>query len=116
MQAFGANAYRGKRLRMTAFVKTSNVQSKKTDGGAFLSLDISSEKTLGLARDCMETRQIKGTTEWKQYAVVLDVPQEADIITFGCWLNGTGRAWVDDFHFEVVGNDVETTALFSGPG
>jgi hypothetical protein len=62
-----------------------------------------------VARDLMRT-PVKGTTDWKQLEVVLDVPREgAAQIRFGVMLAGKGRVWVDDFQFEVVGNGVKTT-------
>ncbi len=64
-----------------------------------------------LAFDNMKDRPIKGTTEWRKYEVVLDVPEEAEDIFFGFLLHGTGRAWVDDITFDVVGRDVATTDL-----
>jgi hypothetical protein len=68
------------------------------------------EKT-GLAFDNMMERPVKGTTDWKNYEVVLDVPAEAEEIFFGFLVAGKGRGWVDDIKFEVVNNDVPTTAL-----
>jgi hypothetical protein len=58
----------------------------------------------------MGDRAIKGTTDWKQYEVVLDVPKEgAAQIYFGVLLAGKGQVWVDDFKFEAVDNSVKTT-------
>ena len=64
-----------------------------------------------LAFDSMETRKITGTRDWATYTVVLDVPRDAAAIYFGIGLTGRGRVWADDFTFEVVGKDVETTSM-----
>jgi hypothetical protein len=105
-QWFRADDYRGKRVRMSAFVKTAEVEGK---AGLWTRID-GKEKT-GLAFDNMMERPVKGTTDWKNYEVVLDVPAEAEEIFFGFLVAGKGRGWVDDIKFEVVNNDVPTTAL-----
>lgn len=105
-QGFAADDYRGKRLRMTAFVR-----SKEIDGWTGLWMRIDGKDKTGLAFDNMSDRQIKGTTDWQSYAVVLDVPQEAEQIYFGVLLAGKGQVWVDDFKLEAVGQDVKTTGM-----
>ena len=47
--------------------------------------------------------------DWKNYDVVLDVPQDAAGIFFGVLLTGPGRVWLNGVKFEVVGPDVPTT-------
>jgi hypothetical protein len=103
-QAFQADAYRGKRLRMTAHVK-----SKEVEDWAGLWVRVDGKDQTGLAFDNMQDRQIKGTNDWKKYEVVLDVPGGAAAIYFGILLAGKGQVWVDDFKFEAVGKDVKTT-------
>jgi hypothetical protein len=51
----------------------------------------------------MQDRSIKGTTEWKKYDVVPDVPQNASGIFFGVLLSGTGTVRLSDARFEIVG-------------
>jgi hypothetical protein len=103
-QAFRADDYRGKRIRMTAYVKAADVE-----GWSGLWLRIDGKEKTGLAFDNMGDRQIKGTKDWQKYEVVLDVPAEAEEIYFGILLAGKGQVWVDDFAFETVGNEVKTT-------
>jgi hypothetical protein len=55
------------------------------------------------------SRKIIGTTDWTKYECVLDVSGDAINLVFGFGLSGNGRAWVDDFQFDVVGADVPTT-------
>jgi hypothetical protein len=104
MQMFDATKYRGKRIRLTAYVKTLDVTGWT---GLWMRVDGSSGPSL--AFDNMQDRPIKGTTSWAQYNVVLDVPDGAQAIAFGVLLYGTGSAWVDDFDFEVVGPEVATS-------
>jgi hypothetical protein len=103
--AIRADNYRGKRVRLVAFVKPEGV---KDWAGLWLRVD-GKEKT-AIAFDNMNARPIKGTSDWTKYGLVLDVPKEAEEIYFGCLLAGTGRLWVDDMELLVVGNDVPVTA------
>jgi hypothetical protein len=109
-QGFRADRYRGKRLRMSAYVKTDGVERQS---GLWMRID-GKEKT-GLAFDNMMGRPVKDTTDWKKYDVVLDVPEEAEEIFFGFLVSGKGRGWVDDITFDVVDKDVPTTGLEVAP-
>jgi hypothetical protein len=103
VQGFWGNDYRSKRLRLSAFIKTENVE-----GAAQLYMEIDGEtKMVGF--DNMDDRPIKGTTDWKNYEIVLDLPTDTVNVNFGFFLVGKGQAWADDFRFEVVGQDVPTT-------
>jgi RNA polymerase sigma factor (sigma-70 family) len=106
-QAFKADRFRGRRLRMTAYVKSRDVENS---AGLWMRVEGSDGKgNYSVSSDLMRTR-IKGTTDWKQYEVVLDVPKEgAAAIYFGVMLAGKGQVWADDFKFEAVGEDVKTT-------
>ncbi len=41
-------------------------------------------------------------TEWRTYEVVADVPRDADLISYGLYLVGDGKAWLDSVSVEVV--------------
>jgi hypothetical protein len=105
LQAFQAGEYRGRRVRMSATVKALEVL-----GWCGLWMRVDGAAQDSLAFDNMETRKITGTRDWATYTVVLDVPRDAAEIYFGILLAGRGRVWADDFTFEVVGKDVETTS------
>jgi hypothetical protein len=105
-QAFRADAYRGKRLRMSAYVKTDGVERQS---GLWMRID--GKAKTGLAFDNMMRRPIKGTTDWKKYEVVLDVPDDAEEIYFGFLVAGKRQGWVDDIAFDVVNHDVPSTGL-----
>ncbi len=105
-QAIAADDYHGKRVRLSGWLKTENAQ----EAGLWMRLD--GEKRL-LGFDNMMPRAVKGTTDWKQYEVVLDVPPETMNILFGTLLAGTGRIWVDDMKLEVVGKEVAVTNQLS---
>jgi len=52
---------------------------------------------------------VSGTTDWKQYEIVLAVPADATVLTFGVLLYGAGTVWADDLSLGAVGNDVAVT-------
>jgi hypothetical protein len=103
LQGFQAGKYAGKRLRLSAFIKSDEVQNH---AGLWMRVDKGSQP---LAFDNMDDRPIKGTTGWQKYEVVLDVPQDATGIVFGVLLDGTGSVWLNSVQLEVVGSDVPTT-------
>lgn len=104
MQMFDASQYRGKRLHLTGFVRTLEVAQW---AGLWMRVDGAAEQVL--AFDNMVKRPIKGTTEWAQYSIVLDVPATAQAVGFGVLLNGAGSVLVDGFAFDTVGPGVATT-------
>jgi hypothetical protein len=105
-QSFRADEYRGKRLRMSAWMKTEGVDA------AHLWLRLDAERTT-VGFDNMDNRVVKGTTGWQKYDITLDVPAETVNIVFGVFVVGRGEAWVDDFRFETVGTDVVTTNMLT---
>jgi C-terminal processing protease CtpA/Prc len=54
----------------------------------------------------MEGQQVKGTTAWKEYSIVLPANREGRTLYFGFLLVGTGRAWADDLQLLVDGRPV----------
>ena len=65
----------------------------------------------------MQSRPIKGTTNWQKYDLVLDVPDDATGIFFGILLSGSGKVWLNDAKFEIVDITVPTTdaGMVQGP-
>lgn len=106
MQIFKADNYRGKRLRMSAWMRTENADS------AQLWLRLDSAKSM-VGFDNMDKRAVIGTTDWKKYELTLDVPAETVKIAFGVIVSGKGQVWVDDFAFEAVGKDVPSTNMLT---
>jgi len=106
MQAFRADLFRGRRLRLSAFVRTADVEHW---AALWMRVDGPNEDTL--AFDNMQDRPILGTKDWRQYRVVLDVPENSEIIAFGVLLGGGGRVWLDDVSFDVVDTDTPTTGV-----
>jgi hypothetical protein len=105
MQNFSADQYIGKRVRFGAFVKSDAVERWS---GLWMRVDGKSGQQ-PLAFDNMMDRPIKGVTGWKEYEVVLDVPQGATGIFFGILLDGPGSVWLSGVKVEAVGTNVPTT-------
>ena len=101
--------YLGKRLRMTAYVKATNVENW---AGLWMRVDGPDKKTLNL--DNMKYRAIRGTVDWKKYSVVLDIPKNSSNISLGVLLNGNGNLLIDDLKLEIVGRDIPITVLKYG--
>jgi hypothetical protein len=105
MQESKPDPYLGKRVRMSAYVKSENVADW---AGIWFRVDKSGSE-MALAFDNMQNRPIKGTTGWTKYEIVLYVPKNASMLAFGALLSGTGQIWFDNIKFEIVDNSVMTT-------
>lgn len=109
-QGSQAVKYRGKRVRLAGWIKSEGVE-----GWTGLWMRIDSKDKGGLGFDNMNDRAIKGTSDWAQFHVVLDVPDTAEQFFYGCLLVGKGKVWVDDLAIEEVARDVAVTDLKIGP-
>ena len=88
----------GRKIRVSAHLRTQEVA-----GWAGLWLRVDGWGYEVLAFDTMQMREpIKGTTDWQQYNVVVDVPEGSISTTFGLILDGAGQVWADDFTLEVL--------------
>jgi hypothetical protein len=111
MQMFRADSYRGKRYRLSAFIRAEGVQD-----WAALWMRVDGLDGELLAFDNMAERPIGGTIDWRVYRIVLDVTEVATYIAFGVLLSGSGRIWIDDVTFEAVPEAVELTGRIGGSG
>ena len=88
--------YLGKKIRLSAYVKTENV---KNWVGLWMRVDAGMD---AISFDNMENRPITGSTDWENYEIVLDVPEHSTNISYGIILAGTGKAWVDGLQLEKI--------------
>ncbi|WP_203361813.1 AraC family transcriptional regulator [Bacillus sp. REN10] len=104
MQQFKAEKFIGKRMKLSAFIKTEQVQP-------FCGMWMRVDNTAGdvLQFDNMYNRPIQNDTNWNRYSIVLDIPEGSSTISFGILLSGTGHVWVDGFQFEEVDQSVPVT-------
>lgn len=98
MQMSSASEYLGKRIKMTAYIKSENVANW---AGMWLRVDSKGTRKM-LSFDNMQDRPIKNSTNWGKYEIVLDVPEESGTLNFGLLLAGTGKVWFDGVEFEEV--------------
>lgn len=103
IQKIDPEKYLNKRVKFSGYIKTENA------GHGCLWMRIDGEDKKALQFDNMYDRAPQGTTDWKKYDVVLDVPNNSKYIVFGAFLDGKGKAWFDNFSLEVVDKNVELT-------
>jgi len=106
MRHVDAAPYRGGRLRLRAWLKSEDLAGW---AGLWMRVDDLDGSLKVLAFDNMGDRRIEGTTGWRSYDVVLEVPEAADQVYYGALVEGRGRLWVDEVTLEPVGDDVPVT-------
>jgi hypothetical protein len=102
----GAQTWRGRRVELKAELRTGG-----TDGWAGLWMRVDGKDGQVLAFDNMQNRPLRGTTSFQWYSVVLDVPAEAERISFGVLLHGPGAVFVRELAFGEVDAEVSVTDL-----
>jgi hypothetical protein len=106
MQSFSAAQYRGKRLRFEAQVRTEGV----TDwSGLWMRVDCEGQYSCSFYNSM--DKPIKGTRDWQLRSVTLEVPQNAQSISFGVIAAGKGTVWIDELKMNAVGNNVPVDAM-----
>jgi hypothetical protein len=108
-QSIRADAYRGKRVRLSGYLKTIGVN----EGTAVLFMRVDGDGVVQTS-DFMQNRPLMMTTDWARQEIVLDVPRTAIGFTYGFMLGGSGQAWLDDVALEVVSDDVPVTGQPGG--
>jgi hypothetical protein len=103
VQSIAALRYLGRRVSFSAMVKATEVT-----GWAGLWLRVDGPNGV-LVIDNMEDRALRGTTDWVQAAIVLDVSDQARVILFGALLSGAGAIDLTRLRFEEASDTVPTT-------
>lgn len=96
-QVVDASPWRGKRLRLSAWIRSEGVEEW---GSLYFRIDDENGQRLDFGNN--RKAPAHGTTDWRRYQVELDVPDEAAGVAFGVHLNGRGVLWADDFALEPV--------------
>lgn len=102
-QKCDATPYRGQRVRISVWIKTDGA-----NGAAqfyFLVNDQAGDK-LAYGAD-----GVGGSRYWRQYAAVVDVPEEAATLSYSMMLLGSGKACFNDLQINVVPNTVNLKQL-----
>ncbi len=106
MQTIQAEHYHGKRVRLSAYLKTEDAKA-----GAALWMRVDGTDAT-LAFDNMDSRRVRGTKDWQKAEIVLDVSEKARYVALGLLLAGEGKVWMDEVRIEAVGKDVPSTNMF----
>ena len=106
MQTISAENYLDKRLQLSGYIKSEDIK-----GWSGMWMRIDGENNQKSEFDNMQGRAIKGTTDWKKYEIVLDVPSSSKKINYGVLLTGEGKVWFDNFKMEEVDKSVPVTNL-----
>jgi hypothetical protein len=98
--------YSGKRVRFSGMLRVSSV-----DGwaGTYLWAGDRSTQNFDLLAMPLGSGRKGNDTQWQPVSVVIDVPDNADLIRMGLILMGNGQAWLSDLKFEEVGAEVAVT-------
>jgi hypothetical protein len=100
VQSIDVRGYRGKRLRLSAFLKTEDVRQ-----AAYLEANI--PHLYSDSEDKFRQKPIlQGSTDWQRYEVEFTVSGLEGTAEIECrvFLSGPGRVWVDDVSLQVIGN------------
>jgi hypothetical protein len=104
---FPVEAAKGKKIRLSGWIKTEGM------GKGYAGLWWRADGPDGvLAFDNMQSSEIDGTRDWREYTIELLVPPETVNINFGALLVGSGRAWFDDIEVEIDGKPFDPAGRF----
>jgi hypothetical protein len=104
LQDVSPKLYLGKKVCFSASIKTD-----KVIGSAELwLLDQNGDRVLSF--DDMADRAPSGTTDWRDYSIVIDVPNDSRKIRFGFMLNGGGTAWMKNPRLQLATAKQSSTA------
>jgi hypothetical protein len=105
MQSFDTTPYRGKRVRFRAAVR-AELPAEADRAALWLRVD-RPQGGMGFFDNMMD-RPIR-TNEWRYYEIVGDIDNDATSINVGLMLLKTGKVWIDDASFEVLGDAPKPT-------
>jgi C-terminal processing protease CtpA/Prc len=92
--------FTGTTLEWRGFLRTEDVSNF---AGLWMRQD---DDTGSVAFDNMQSRQLKGTTDWAEYSIVLPLSKAAKRLAFGILASGVGRVWADDLRLLVDGKPI----------
>jgi hypothetical protein len=93
-------AFTGRTIQLRGYLRTEDVS-----GFAGLWMREDGESAV-LEFDNMQSRHLKGTTDWTEYSISLPVNADAKELVFGFLGAGTGKIWADDLELLVDGRPI----------
>jgi hypothetical protein len=110
MQVSSAAAYRGKSLKMRAFLRSNEVAQR---AGLWIRADDINGAAVAF-RNCFSPRApqsfVEGNTAWKEVEISIDIPDSAVALSYGVQMAGTGAVWIDNVSIDVIGPYVPARA------
>jgi C-terminal processing protease CtpA/Prc len=91
----------GTTIELRGFLRTQDV-----NGFAGLWMREDGALVKNLAFDNMQSRQVKGTSDWTEYTIRLPLRAEARQLLIGALLSGTGTVWIDDLQPLIDGKPI----------
>ena len=99
-QIIAAEPYHGGAVRVAC-----ELSCKDLDGAATMWLRLDDARGRALRFENLLDRPgvaVRGTEDWKGFAITLDVPNDAESVYFGFLVNGRGTGWARNFTVERV--------------
>ncbi|PAW92590.1 hypothetical protein CKK33_03390 [Mucilaginibacter sp. MD40] len=96
----------GKTIEFKAWMKMSNVT-----GYAMLTVRIDNAIPRVSEYKNLFGQNIKGTRDWAEYTLKVNIPIDAQTMYVSAVLNGPGKLWVDDAQILIDGQDISTAKL-----
>jgi len=93
--------FEGKTIEFSGFLRTESVTG-------FVGLWMREDGPAGAVQfDNMQSKKLKGTTDWTEYTIRLPLDMRAKTLYFGVLLSGEGKAWIDDLSLLVDGKSID---------
>lgn len=100
-QGIDATAWRGRTLRLSAWLRTEGALGNHFGRGAGLTL-FAMRGGYPVTHAQMRNNAVHGSVDWTRYEITLKIPPQAARIELGVSLYGPGKAWIDDVALDVV--------------
>jgi hypothetical protein len=100
-QSISAAAYRGKTIRLRAWLRLEDAADASDRAQLWLSVDRGKGTVQSFENTNSMNRPVQ-SDEWAEREITAEIAKDATFIEFGIMSYGRGRAWVDDVSFEIV--------------
>lgn len=94
--------FHGRWLTLRGYLRVENV---KGNAALWLREDAADGSMLQLRNG--DDEKFSGTQEWQPFSLKMEVDEAATSLVFGAYLQGTGKAWVDDLELLVDGEPIQ---------
>jgi C-terminal processing protease CtpA/Prc len=101
--------YSGDTLELRGYLRTEDVSEF---AGLWMREDQDGES---VAFDNMQSRALKGTTDWTEYSIKLPLRPGAQVLYIGALVVGIGKLWVDDLRITIDGKPISEAPKVERP-